>query len=144
MSAAVFAAEITRDLGRRMKFTEDALNEIELGVVEAVNNVVEHAYGFDAARQVVFTLEPDATDTTLTLTIRDQGRSMPEGLLERSAIAEIDEDDRENLPERGMGLALVKMTMDHVDYRTEEQCNVLTMVKRVSSSGTAEDARATS
>jgi hypothetical protein len=28
---------------------------------------------------------------------------MPEGLLERSAIAEIDEEDRESLPERGTG-----------------------------------------
>ena len=132
MSASVLAAALLRDLCARSTISPDAVNEVELGLVEAVNNIVEHAYGFDAAGRIGLTFAIDPEGSTLTLTLEDQGRPMPEGLLDGAALPVIDPDDRDGLPERGMGLALVKMTMDRIDYRGNDKCNTLTMVKMVS------------
>jgi serine/threonine-protein kinase RsbW len=132
MSASVLAAALLRALCARTTISPDAVNEVELGLVEAMNNIVEHSYGFDAAGRIGLTFAIDPDGSTLTLTLEDNGRPLPEGLLEGAALPVIDPDDRDGLPERGMGLALVKMTMDRIEYRGNDRCNTLTMVKMVS------------
>jgi serine/threonine-protein kinase RsbW len=45
---------------------------------------------------------------------------------------DFDETDLADIPEGGMGLALIRMNMDEVEYRSNESENRLRMVKRIS------------
>jgi serine/threonine-protein kinase RsbW len=98
--------------------------QIEVSAVEAVNNAIEHAYdnkpGYGI--EVVFTLYPDK----LTLDICDFGRMMEH---ETQSSLEFTPSDLKSLPERGMGLFVMKSVMDEVDYRSDQGKNILRMTK---------------
>ena len=46
-------AEFVREMGQRLRLTEDALFDIDLAVEEASTNVVRHAYGPDLAGDIL-------------------------------------------------------------------------------------------
>jgi serine/threonine-protein kinase RsbW len=108
---------------------ESAAAEVELAVVEVVNNCIEHAYGRSEAGQVTVLLE--IADGTLQIKVSDRGRQMPAGLLADAAHLDFDPTDIANLPEGGMGLALVKQLMPDVRYESNAGTNVLTMIRRL-------------
>ena len=104
--------------------------QIELGVVEAVTNTIKHAYnnqpGFSV--QVNFAVHPDK----LVITVCDEGQAMP-ALVVPSL--DFDPTDLEHLPERGMGLFLIRSIMDEVTYVSQDGKNRLTMTKGLPSRG---------
>jgi serine/threonine-protein kinase RsbW len=110
----------------------DEAGEIELAVVEAVNNTIEHAYAFAPGREIQ--LAAEIHGGWLTARISDSGRSMPAGLLD-SVPASMDFDPAAiaDLPEGGMGLVLIKQLMDRVDYQTLEGRNTFTLARRLRS-----------
>lgn len=98
--------------------------QIETCVVEAVTNVIKHAYknetGHDAAVSIKLHLD------RITFLVCDTGKSMNP---EQPAKLEFDPSDLENLPEGGMGLFIIHQIMDEVTYETIKDRNVLTMTK---------------
>ncbi len=127
--AGPLAAELLRSAFKQMSVSSSALIEVEIAVVEAVNNVVEHAYGSDATKTLH--LGAAILMDTLVIRITDEGRAMPEGLLERVRLPAAPSNDIElhALAERGRGLEVMKQTMNEVSYRRSETANVLTMTK---------------
>jgi serine/threonine-protein kinase RsbW len=111
-------------LCREAGFDEVETYRIQLSVVEAVANVIKHAYhcrpGHEAT--VTISIDPDR----ITFRIMDTGQAM--NLLYWKPL-EFDPTDRANLPEGGMGLHIIQKVMDGVDYRTEGGINILTMYK---------------
>jgi len=100
------------------------LYQIEVAVVEAVNNVIKHAYGLEADHDVEITvsLRPDFVlfmicDTGETKTCFD-----PVGF-------QFDPRDIAHLPENGMGIPLMKNIMDEVSYGRRDEKNCLTLRK---------------
>lgn len=104
---------------------------VEVCAVEAMNNVVEHAFGLEEGH--TFLLQAKIEDDTLSIRIEDSGKSIPEGIL-ASVVGALDYDvaDIKALPEGGMGLALIQENMDEVLYETQGGKNILTMRLSVS------------
>jgi anti-sigma regulatory factor (Ser/Thr protein kinase) len=109
--------------------SETEFNQIELCVVEAVNNSIEHAYGNEKGSEVevTFTLHADK----LVVDVCDTGKPMEKGLMEQRDISllEIDPDDLDNIAEEGRGIPIMKKIMDTVTYGTEDGKNCLTLIK---------------
>jgi serine/threonine-protein kinase RsbW len=105
-------------------FDDETSHQIELAVVEAVTNSIEHAYSSkaDYEVEVVVVLHSDS----LTFHVHDQGRPMKHIEAVRS---DFDPNDLETVPERGMGLYIVQEAMDEVTYQTRNGTNILTMRK---------------
>jgi serine/threonine-protein kinase RsbW len=106
-----------------------AAGEVELAVVEAVNNSIEHAYQLADGGEVEVVV--DARAGRLHIEVRDGGRPMPAGALANAQAPEIDVEDPESLPEGGMGLYLVQRLMDGVSYETRSGKNILCMERRI-------------
>lgn len=112
----------------------EACDAIELGIVEALTNVVSHGYAgmHAAAMQLRFEQSRDAAIVELF----DTGKPIPQENLDRDSAApfEFDPDDLAALPEHGMGLALVRLSFDAVQYQSVDGVNRLTMAKRFGTS----------
>ncbi|MGH7788474.1 MAG: ATP-binding protein [Candidatus Binatia bacterium] len=100
---------------------EETTGAVELCVVEAVNNAIEHAYG-EAPGQPV-EVEASLAADTLRLAVRDRGRSMPWPAPPAAA--------PDGLNEGGRGLFIMRELMDDVDYATVDGWNVLTLTKHL-------------
>lgn len=100
--------------------------EIELCVVEACNNSIEHAYkgSFDKSVEILLQLNPD----NIFIEIADWGIPKPEGI---KTDFDFDPEDIENLPEGGMGIFLIEEIMDELNYRSENGKNIFTMIKYI-------------
>ncbi len=118
----------------------DQVSSIELCMVEAINNAIEHAYQERSGHQVWVTLE--LTVGALALTVADRGVAMPPEVLERiraSVAAREEQADSamSELAEGGYGLSLILQLMEDVSYRSERGENRLAMVlHRATSSAT--------
>ncbi|MBW2194829.1 MAG: ATP-binding protein [Deltaproteobacteria bacterium] len=113
-------------------FSEVEAYQVELCVVEAVNNCIEHAYGSQRGHQVevVFALENDK----LVVDVCDTGKSMDEKAIEKADVAQlnIDPDNFHTMAEQGRGLPIMKQIMDTITYNTNDDGkNCLTLIKNI-------------
>lgn len=99
---------------------------VELAAVEALSNIVRHAYAGRPGHPVELLLTVGRAE--MSLEFRDRGRAMdPQALVrvgdiqEPRCIAE--------LPEGGLGLAIIREVMDEVSYASEAGVNILRMSK---------------
>jgi serine/threonine-protein kinase RsbW len=108
---------------------ESMLNDVELSVVEAVNNVIKH--GYHGKRGSSVEIKVGLRSDRVVIDILDQAPPMPEGVTvaKPGLPFEFDPERIEDLPEGGMGLALIQMTMDEVSYSSEAGVNRLTLTK---------------
>lgn len=106
----------------------EARAEIELCVVEAMNNVVEHGYGLCAGQP--FELSLWWSEHGLVIELRDEGRPIPEGMLDQASLPEVGDGDIQDLPDRGWGLGLLRELMDEVHYESRQGGNLLRLVRR--------------
>ena len=102
--------------------------QMELSVVEALNNAIKHAYDGRAGNEVrvTVTLRLDR----IVFAVSDTGRAM---LALNPAEPIINPDDKDSLPESGMGLFIICSAMDQVDYQSRNGWNTLTMTKLIHS-----------
>ena len=104
---------------------------VELSLVEAINNVIKHGYQGKRGKDVQVSVGLHSDQVVID--IIDHAPPMAPGVLE-SASADpfaFDETDLAEIPESGMGLALIRMNMDEVQYLTSESENRLRLVKRI-------------
>ena len=99
---------------------------LELAVVEAVSNVIRHAYGNRPGHPVEIALA--LTPQGISLEILDRGTALDLGVLSRAGELAAPADISE-LPEGGLGLAIIKQAMDDVSYSSRDGINVLRMSK---------------
>ena len=133
MRTAIFAArfdqldairEIAAQAAREAGMDDSGIFGVELSMVEACTNVIEHAYeGLDGGEMECTC---DFDDEKLTIIIHDHGKSF-----DPSSIALPDLDsDLESRPLGGLGVFLMKKSMDEVRFESlGEGGNLLTMVK---------------
>jgi len=96
---------------------------IELCVVEAINNAIEHAYAQDSRGRVEIQLDLDGE--TLEITVTDTGRAMPKAAVVAARTA--DQDVPGELRESGYGLGIITNIMGNVEYRRVGNRNILSM-----------------
>jgi len=110
-------------------FSDIDTYQVELCVIEAVNNAIEHAYEREKGKLVEITFS--LYQSKLTIAICDTGKGMDEKWLMRDqAFPDVDPQDLASLPEGGWGLAIMQQVMDEVTYSTSNGKNVLTLTKR--------------
>lgn len=132
LAAVRFAGAALRGVLGEAGWEQDQLSSIELCMVEAINNAIEHAYQERSGHQVWVTLE--LTVGALELTVVDRGVAMPPDILEqiRSSVVARDADETEiavsELAEGGYGLSLILQLMDEVSYSSQHGENRLAMV----------------
>ncbi len=100
--------------------------QIDVALDELMANIADYAYG-DGTGDVTVRFSFDGPADTAVITLVDRGAAFDP----LSA-----EDPDVSLPARlreagGLGIFLVKKTMDAVEYRREKGCNVLTIRKRI-------------
>jgi serine/threonine-protein kinase RsbW len=118
---------------------EDACNTIELGVVEALTNIVTHGYASIPPGAVDLLFEQSASVAIVKVT--DSGMPIPEPILNSAGRGCFDFDpaDIECLSEGGRGLAIIKLLFDAVHYQSEGSINQLTLAKRFETSSAADE-----
>ena len=133
MRTAIFAArfdqldairKIATQAARDAGLDDSGIYGVELSMVEACTNIIEHAYeGMDGG-EIECTCDLD--DEKLTITIHDHGKSF-----DLSSITLPDlESDLESRPLGGLGVFFMKKSMDELRFESQgEGGNVLTMVK---------------
>ncbi|MFN2455420.1 MAG: ATP-binding protein [Pyrinomonadaceae bacterium] len=118
--------EFVATIGTQAGLDSKGVAQLELAVDEACANVIEHAYGHDATKEVVVRGTFDQDE--LRISVEDTGRgfdpdSVPPAELERLV------QERKS---GGLGMRLMKSLMDEVHYEIEPgKKNELHMVKRL-------------
>lgn len=109
----------------------DALDAVELSLVEAINNVIKHGYHGEKGRDVQVAIGLHSEQ--IIIDIIDHAPPMEPGILEQASDDPFafDETDLTDIPEGGMGLALIRMNMDEVEYLSNDSENRLRMIKRI-------------
>ncbi|MCS6808394.1 MAG: ATP-binding protein [Bacteroidota bacterium] len=100
--------------------------QLELAVVEACNNIVEHAYAEHAG-----SIEMDilVLEDKIVVTLQDTGLSMPASSLCEPPLDQIEHMNLDALPEGGFGLFLIRSIMDNHEYTSANGINTLTLTK---------------
>lgn len=105
---------------RRLGFSAEDLHTIALAVTEAVTNVIRHVYDNATDQRIDLTLHPSSR--TLRLEITDYGTYVDPATIASRPL--------EDVRPGGLGVHLIKSTMDEVAYqRNEHGGTTLTLVK---------------
>ena len=114
------------DLAQRHVLREDVIHPLRLALDELITNVVEHGFHGRALDQRHLVLRLDASGDVVEATIEDDG--IP---FDPTIVAAADPggelDDR---PIGGLGLHLVRRSIDGMHYRRDGDSNLLTITKR--------------
>lgn len=104
---------------------------VDLGLTEALTNVIRHGYGEVLNGRV--TLVCFATAHQWQLTLSDCGNPIPQALLQQAdgSVFDFNPDDLHSIPEHGMGLALIHKCFDSVDYQVRVDGNELLLTKNL-------------
>jgi serine/threonine-protein kinase RsbW len=116
-------------------FAEEETAGVELCVVEAVNNCVEHAYREEPGHRVEVRLA--LAGGALRLEVRDRGRRMDWA----AACARADACAADPAAEGGRGIFILRSLMDEVGYTERDGANVLTLCKSLPAAPHAAEAR---
>jgi serine/threonine-protein kinase RsbW len=104
------------------------LADVEISVVEAINNVIKHGYRGEKGQSVEVRINIRAD--RIVIDIYDKAAPMPDRLIASEATRlDFDPENLDALPEGGIGLELMKMTMDEVSYSSTSGVNRLTLTK---------------
>ena len=109
--------------------------KLNLALEEAVVNVMNYAYPGKTGERLWLTAEADnAPATTITFTLKDHGVPFDPTVATDPDIS-LDAEDR---PIGGLGIFLIRQTMDSVEYERREDTNVLVMKYNVGQADNAE------
>lgn len=99
----------------------------ELAITEATTNIIKHGYLQRLHEKIEFILT--IQNNMLEIIIKDHGQSIPESYFSQAdgRVFDFDLNDILSLPEGGMGLSLIKQSVDHVEYRNIDGENWLTL-----------------
>jgi serine/threonine-protein kinase RsbW len=121
-------------IGARAGLDEGEIGKLELAVDEACANVIEHAYGSDATREVTVKATVDAE--AVSIEIVDTGRGFDPNKVKQDNLDQLISKRKSG----GLGMRLIQTLMDEVQYEiVPGQKNELRMVKKLKKS----DAQAT-
>jgi len=111
----------------------DVAIDMETCLIEAANNVIEHAYKGEGHHSLTITIHRRLKDSIEILVIDDGSPIPAERLASVPALPEFDAFDLASLPEGGFGMALIWALADKVHYESADGRNVMTLVKRLAS-----------
>jgi serine/threonine-protein kinase RsbW len=111
---------------KEMGIPNTRVDEVQIALAEAVNNVVEHAYAETATGDVLIrcNLHPDR----LWVEIRDAGAPFPASKLPEGRAVDVNTDTPlEDLPEGGFGWFLIRELTSVIQYQRNMDNNQLSL-----------------
>jgi inorganic pyrophosphatase len=129
LEAVPLLGQVVHSLCAAAGFAPDEANRIEVCVVEAINNSIEHAYQGAPARTVEIELE--LLPNQLIIDVWDSGTSADADKMHadhRHAL-DIPSDAVCDIAEHGRGLAVIQEVMDSFEYTPGRERNRLRMTK---------------
>ena len=108
---------------------QDAVEDVELALVEALTNAIRHG---KAAPQDRIGIHVELAEDELVIELLDSSPPMPRCLLDEAGAESFifDETDINSIAESGRGLSLMVVLMDEVGYRLVDGHTRLRMVRR--------------
>ncbi|MGD9894291.1 MAG: ATP-binding protein [Dehalococcoidia bacterium] len=105
------------------------IDSLEIGLVEAINNVIKHGYRGAHGNEVA--VEVSLHSDRVILEVIDKAPSMKPELITDASTDRFafDPEDLAKVPEDGMGLALIRLSMDEVTYIPGARENRLRLAK---------------
>jgi serine/threonine-protein kinase RsbW len=122
-SAIREASQLLKEYCAQCHISPELGGQLELMMVEALNNVIEHAYQGEDGHEVHIELLDKPQYTAVC--IRDFGLSAPNLMSGDNATF----PDEDSLPEGGWGLPLIQALADSIDYCSSNENNLLTLTK---------------
>ncbi len=118
--------EFVTSVGTQAGLDQSDIGKLELAVDEACANVIEHAYGHDATKEVVVRAIFD--EEVLRIKVIDNGRGFDPQSIPQADLERLVAERRSG----GLGMRLMKSLVDEVRYEFEPgQKNELHMTKRI-------------
>lgn len=108
-------------------------SSVELAVVEAVNNSIIHAYQSETGNSVDVTFE--YVEDSLSIHVKDYGEPMPKsvaGQLSGRPVVQRLDVPKQDLPESGWGIELLKAICDKVSYQSVHGGNTISLSFKLS------------
>lgn len=134
MQQVQHVGEAIRCLASHLELVGVKPSSVELAVVEAVNNSIEHAYKLKAGNLVDVAVE--YSSDRLNIRISDYGAPMPKSiagdLSSKVAMPDVHEG-LEAVPESGWGMQLLKSLCDDISYKRINSCNTLSLSFKLAS-----------
>jgi anti-anti-sigma factor len=118
------ARERAVSMAKALPFTVEDLDEIELGVGEALTNAIRH--GCAKTPGDLF-IECETTEEAFVFKVTDPGGGFDPGSVPEPAIG--------SLQEGGMGIYFMQRTMDAVSFSFDERGTTVKLVKKLKVSG---------
>lgn len=125
LDAVPAVGNAVRALCRDGGFAEADAAMVELGVVEAVNNAIEHACSGAAGGRIEIAVSVDGT--RIDARIVDDGQPGDPAAFGSAQAPAFDPADRASLPEGGFGLSVIRSVFDEVSFARDGGRNVLTL-----------------
>ncbi len=119
-------AQFIDELGMSLQLPPSITMSVNLAIEEAISNIIHH--GYPANKEGEITLLTSVAPGILTARIIDNGISFDP--TERNT----DADNTISLDQQltqGLGLFLIRRTMDKVEYHSTESQNELTLIKKI-------------
>lgn len=118
--------EFLTNIGTQAGFSEIDVSKLVLAVDEACANVMEHAYGHDADKEVFIRATFD--EEMLRIDVEDTGRGFDSSAVKPAELERLMNERRSG----GLGMHLMKTLMDEVRYEIGPGLkNELHMMKRI-------------
>jgi anti-sigma regulatory factor (Ser/Thr protein kinase) len=114
--------DLLEAFGPQSGLTDDATFKLTLALDEIVANVVRH--GFDDDREHRIEVNVTVDDRTVTASVEDDGLEFDP---REAPVPDLDLPIEMRKP-GGLGMHLVRATMDSVEYRRQDGRNILTVV----------------
>jgi serine/threonine-protein kinase RsbW len=112
---------------------QDEAGQVELSLVEAMTNSIQHAYHGEPDHKVMVSITFDKEQ--LRFDLFDSGMSMPREQVDRlvrgDGIADSENCDLVLIPEGGRGLEIIHKAMDEIVYKREGGHNRLTLTRNL-------------
>ncbi len=112
---------------------EAQASQVELCIVEAVTNVIRHAYHGKRGEKI--SIEISTSTKQIHIEVSDNGTSIAAHLVEKlirgTNVVEAEALDRASLSESGRGLQIIHDLMDEVAYISENGLNCLQLAKYI-------------
>lgn len=112
----------------------DALNSIELCLVELVNNTFEHAYSMENGHEIDISCDI-SNGNLLTFKVSDYGNSMSKEAFKSAISADFitpDPDKPETWTTSGRGFIIIEELTEHFDYISDGKKNSYVFSKLLS------------
>ena len=120
-------AQFIEELGISLHLPTGITMSINLAIEEAITNIIRHAYPLNENSEII--LKTSVAPGTLTAQIIDTGTSFDP--TKKEAPNENQTTSLEQQLTQGLGLFLIRRTIDEVIYRSTDEYNELILIKKI-------------